>query len=350
MDKNGTVYETYTDASTYQVMFTYSTSQGTTGTWSTPVAINGAPAAVTVMPWIVAGDAGRVDVVFYGSPLSQPPTTNSGPWNAYMMQSLAASTGTPNWTQQVMTDRPNHVEPVCLSGLGCTTNTGPGGDRELGDFFRVALDPSGRAVVSFADGNNLLGQENGAGHQPTAAPSFADFVQQASGPSLYGSGDVPPIPVDTNTVTVPAHSNHIPFSSPTGQGPSDAALELLHSNTSVTTNVNITINVANLDPTVATTAPGLPTATYLTRWWFNGQIYYGAAEYNAGTRTWTYFSGQVEPVSDGAAIKYAYYPAITTPTGTVTPAPTAPSSSPSRRARWAIPRRVTRCTASPRMP
>ena len=320
VDKAGNVYETYVDASTYQVMFLRSLDGGKT--WSTPIVINGAPAATTVMPWIVAGDNGRVDVAYYGSPDSHAPTTNSGPWNTYLAQDLNAVAGTPkfsDWTQALMTDRPNHVDPICLSGLGCTTNTGPGGDRELGDFFKLTLDSTGRAVMSIADGNNKLGSLVANG--PLASPSFDDVIRQATGPSLYGTGSVPPIDVPTNSVSVPAsHTNHIPFASPAGPGPSNDALTLLSSaTTSDGTNVKVHMVVKNLDATAAVTPPALPTATYLTRWAFNGHIFYVAAE-DTGT-SWSYFSGEAAPVSDGLAIKYAYYPASNAATGTVAPGP-----------------------------
>ncbi|MHB8717718.1 MAG: hypothetical protein ACYDAC_02345 [Candidatus Dormibacteria bacterium] len=317
VDRAGNIYEAYVDSSTYQVMFTRSIDGG--ATWSKPIVVNGAPAAVTVMPWIVAGDPGRVDIVYYGSPATAAPTTNSGPWNVYLAQDLNAASATPSfadWTQAQVSDRPNHVEPVCLSGLGCTTNTGPGGDRELGDFFKVALDSSGRAVISFADGNNKVGAEVASGAQ--AAPSFTGVLRQATGPSLYASvGNVPAIALPTSTVSVPSsHTNHIPFASPAGPGPSDGALTLLSSTTSNDgTNLHIHLVVKNLDTTAAVTPPALATATYLTRWWYGGQIYDAAAELNGGQ--WRFFAGQAAPVTDGLAIKYAYYPSTTAITGTV---------------------------------
>ncbi len=315
VDRAGILYAAWTDASTYQLLVARSSDQGTT--WTTPVAVNGDPVATTVMPWIVAGDKGRVDLAFYGSPVKQSPTINYGPWDLYMLQDLNADKNLEKWTQTGATDRPNHVEPICLSGLGCTTNTGPGGDRELGDFFSVALDKDGRAVISFADGNNGLGKDVANG--PLAAPSFADNVVQAGGPSLYAAvGSVPPVPVPSDEVRVGPHSNPIPFAGPTAPGASDAALELRDSKVTYGTdgNLHVHLEVANLDPAAATNSPALPVATYLTRWWFGGQWYYAAAETNV-TGQWSYFSGHVAPVSDGLAIKYAYHPASTSEQGTV---------------------------------
>ncbi|GAC1333197.1 MAG: hypothetical protein NVSMB17_13310 [Candidatus Dormibacteria bacterium] len=321
VDRAGTVYEAWSDAATYQIMFSRSMDQGKT--WSKPVAINGAPAKVNVMPWIVAGDAGRVDVAFYGSEKPAAPTTNYGPWNLYLAQALNATDAIPQWKQAVMTDRPNHVDPICLSGLGCTTSRGPAGDRELGDFFKVQLDRTGRAVFSFADGNNLLGAEVANG--PLASPSFAHYVRQATGPSLYAAqGDVPPIPLPAKSVTVAPHDVHVPYDLPAVvgavQGPNNDALNLVGSRVNYDQgNLYVHMDVKNLDPVGAVTPPALPTATYLTHWWYKGQVYFAAAELNAGQ--WRYFSGQVAPVSDVLAIKYAYYPATNSDAGVVKTGP-----------------------------
>jgi hypothetical protein len=205
---------------------------------------------------------------------------------------------------------------VCLSGLGCTTNTGPGGDRNLGDFFKVTADKSGRALISFADGDNQLGAEVANG--PVAAPSFAHFVRQATGPSLYAAvGNVPAIPVPTNSVTVGTHIAPLPLSVPgTGAyGDDAAALNLTSAKTtilpdgSVTTTVKVKALGTALPP-----AGGAQIATYLTRWIYKDHVYFTAAEVDGVTNR--FFGGQAQPVSDGLAIKYANYPAGITIAGT----------------------------------
>ena len=316
VDHAGNLYEVYVDDQTFQVMYTHSADQG--ATWSPAVAINAFPARTAVMPWIVAGDAGRVDVVYYGSPTTDAPPSNFGPWNLYMMQSLNATSAHPMWSQQVATDRPNHLDPVCLSGLGCTTDTGTSGDRELGDFFKVTLDNDGRAVISFADGNNQLGAEDVRGTVP--APSFAHFVRQSSGPSLNASvGTVPKIDVPTNSVSVAPYDDPVPASGPAGAGASNDALELLKSSVDFpdATHMHIHLVVRNLDATTATTTTAGPIATYLTRWWYGGNVYAAGAEVNPAGQ-WSYFAGQPVPLDDGLAIKYAYYPATSSETGSVT--------------------------------
>ncbi|HEU5034199.1 MAG TPA: hypothetical protein VFT62_05490 [Mycobacteriales bacterium] len=326
VDRAGTVYMAWTDVTNYRVYLAHSvgtklTSQRcsakvTTNCWTKPVVVNGAPVQTTVMPWVVAGDKGRIDVVFYGTANPKAPTLNYGPWYPYMAQSLDATKAKPTFSQARMTDHPNHIDPVCLSGLGCTVDTGPGGDRELGDFFRVAIDGHGRALVSYADGDNQLGQEVANG--PLAAPSFADFVRQSTGPSLYKKvGNLPAVAKPKQCVTVGPHHNPVPFVvTGTGtQGQDVPALQLRGSCLQRLSNGDLraTLTVADLDPTAATSAPALPTATYLVRWIYKHKVYFAAAESDAGQ--WRYFSGQAAPVSDGLAIKYAYYPASGTATG-----------------------------------
>ena len=314
VDRAGTIYLAWSDATTYQINLVSSKDQG--ATWTSPVLINAAPAATAVMPWIVAGDAGRIDVGFYGSPDRNAPTFNYGPWNVYLVQSLDADQTAPHFAQQVMTDRPNHITPICLSGLGCTTDTGPAGDRNLGDFFGVALDSAGRAVISFADGDNQLGKN--AGQPESAPPAFAHLVRQASGPSLFTSvGTVPPLAVPTSTVAAGTSAATLPAAGagavPT-PGKGSGALTLTRSSTVYGDDghLHVTLSVKDL---AATSPTALPVATYLTRFVYADQVWAVGAERVAGQ--WRYFAGQGSPVSDGLAIKYAYYPATTAVTGSV---------------------------------
>ena len=314
VDRAGRIYEAWVDNTTAQVQFASSPDQGKT--WSGVQTVNAAPAATTVMPWIVAGDSGRVDVVFLGTQNSAPPTTNYGPWYGYLAQTLDGDSASPHFTQVRFSDRPTHIDPVCLSGLGCTTNTGPGGDRNLGDFFKITADKSGRALISFADGDNQLGTEVANG--PVAAPSFAHFVRQASGPSLYAAvGNVPAIPVPTNSVTVGTHTAPIPLSVPgTGAyGDDAAALNLTSAKTTILADgsVKTTVKVKALG-TALPPAGGAQIATYLTRWIYKDHVYFTAAEIDGVTNR--FFGGQARPVSDALAIKYANYPAGNTIAGT----------------------------------
>jgi hypothetical protein len=177
VDRGGNVYVVWTqasgdttDASTLGgETDTYLAVSRTGGsTWSKPVLV--APKGdSTVMPWIVAGDPGRIDVTFYRSNTSLNPNAdfvdsngvecssgsagcnaNASIWDTYLAQSLDALGGSPRFALTRVTDHPNHIGQICTSGLNCTT----GGNRNLLDFFSVDVDHEGAAAVIFADDNN----------------------------------------------------------------------------------------------------------------------------------------------------------------------------------------------------
>ena len=315
VDRAGNLFFAWVDNKTLQLRFASSTDQGKT--WTAPRNITSPNFKTAAMPWLVAGDNGRVDLVFYASRVAGDPNNNFGPWDGWMLQNLDATNPASTWSETKFTDRPMHLDPICLHGTTCYTIPGTGGDRELGDFFKVTLDRDGRALIGFDDGNNQLGSET-PGLSPFPAPSFATFVRQASGASLYNSvGNVPEVPRPTNSVTRGGHHNPVPFTSPTGPGADNPALKLLGSAVTYTpTGIRVTLRASNFDPAVATAPPALPVATYLTKWWYKGALYYAAGEYSAA-KGWTFFSGQAAPVLTSNNVGYAFYPASGPATGTV---------------------------------
>ena len=316
VDSAGTVYEAWVDGTTFQINFAASKDGGKT--WNAVQVINAAPAATTIMPWIVAGSAGRVAVGFYGSPSTMNPTTNYGPWNGYVAESTDADSATPTFTQDQFTDRPNHIDPICLSGLGCTTDTSAAGDRELGDFFKVAIAPDGRLLFSIADGDDQLGTTvTGTG----PAPSFAHVVRQTSGPSLYASiGTVAPQAVPTNTVTVAPHAVAVPPQmAVTGAAGADVPALSLTSDSltyGADNKLHGTIQVKSLDLTAATSTPADPFTDYWLRWIYKDKVYWAGVEVDA-TGGVTYVGGQPDALNDGLSRKYADYPSTVTPVGTM---------------------------------
>jgi hypothetical protein len=221
MDQHGELYTAYTvanDPNPWRVWFAHSTGSGSVPagsdcsvpvqgtTWSTPVALTGPPSSAdsvaatpipgqsyAVMPWLTAGSNtngsnGRIDLVYYGTSQAVPfnPDSQAATWYMHMAQSLD---GGSTWTDEPATETPMHVKSICFSGIGCTAQTPPGGDRNLLDFFQVKLDSSGRAVIIYTDDNNT------AACASTCSPGIGliSSVQQATGPSLFGPGAVPPL-------------------------------------------------------------------------------------------------------------------------------------------------------------
>ena len=154
VDKGGTVYVAYSD--NRGIFFQYSTNHGQT--FSAPVQVSqGTDTAV--MPWLAAGDAGKVDLVYYqatgysGNPETAPSTV---PWKVVMAQSLAAATSAPGFSYTTVNPVVHHGG-VCEGGALCT------GNRDLYDDFGIEASPTtGLASIIYSDDQ----YQNDANHQP----------------------------------------------------------------------------------------------------------------------------------------------------------------------------------------
>ena len=183
--------------------YSYSTDQG--HTWSAPITIDtsGSPDAVlhnNVFAWINAGDDGRVNIVWYGTPavanegsmfdfvgcgrnvLNPPPGGKNingpdavdGLWSVWMAQSTNAHAATPTFTAPVRASS-HHVHRggvQTLIGGQCGWAS-----RALGDYLQLRTGPKGEAHISYADSNNIDGGL--AGH--------AMYVHQNAGTGLFAA-------------------------------------------------------------------------------------------------------------------------------------------------------------------
>jgi hypothetical protein len=148
-------------------MYAYSTDHG--ATWSAPIQINSGP-KTTTFPWIVAGDAGKIDVVYYGTDATGPsPETvpTNAQWKVYMAQSLNATSATPTFTEDVASPV-IHQSFICTSGTGCASGT-----RDLLDYFQIDVDQDCNANIAYTD--NFV---HGTDH------TYVAFVQQNAGPTI----------------------------------------------------------------------------------------------------------------------------------------------------------------------
>jgi hypothetical protein len=135
---NGNLYAVWSDA--HHVFFSQSTDQAVT--WSPAVTVNTSPAVTAIFPW-VAAYGGTVDVVYYGTTASSKDSATAV-WNVYLAQTL---NGGASFTQNLVSNSPNHVGVICTSGTACAPGT-----RNLLDLFEVAVDPqTGLASVIYTD-------------------------------------------------------------------------------------------------------------------------------------------------------------------------------------------------------
>src|SRR3989454_3717128 len=66
-------------------------------------------------------------------------------WNVYVLETVNGHAATPTFTQFTASDHVIHRGTISTGGLGGSP------DRNLADFFQLALDPQHRANVAFAD-------------------------------------------------------------------------------------------------------------------------------------------------------------------------------------------------------
>lgn len=135
---NGNLYAVWSDA--HHVFFSQSLDQGST--WSQAVTVNASPAVTAIFPW-VAAYGGTVDVVYYGTTASSKDDATAV-WNVYLAETLNGGT---SFSQNLVSNTPNHVGVICTSGTACAPGT-----RNLLDLFEVAINPqTGLASVIYTD-------------------------------------------------------------------------------------------------------------------------------------------------------------------------------------------------------
>jgi hypothetical protein len=154
VDKAGVVYVAYSD--NHGIFYQYSTTHGQT--FSAPVQVSqGTDTAV--MPWLAAGDAGKIDLVYYqatGYSGNPEVASISVPWKVVMAQSLTAASSRPGFSYQTVNPVVHHGG-VCEGGALCT------GNRDLYDDFGVEASPTtGLASIIYSDDQ----YQNDANHQP----------------------------------------------------------------------------------------------------------------------------------------------------------------------------------------
>ena len=184
IDSGGNLYAVWTEGGSYNVYYAFSLrgAQGAGDTWSAKRLVNRLPVNSTVMPWIEAGDPGKIAVAFYGSTADGDIQSPSFPgfWDLYVATSfnaLAANPADVHFAQTKATTHPVHYGDICTGGLGCTLS---GLDRTLLDFFQLRTDVNGGMHIVFANSNKVPGAASGR-------ITIDEYVKQIAGPGLIGT-------------------------------------------------------------------------------------------------------------------------------------------------------------------
>lgn len=311
-----------------------SSSRNNGKTWTKPVVASGSLPTAS-MPTIVAGDAGRISVVYYGTPKKGDPNDNAGPWYVYMSQSLNALSAKPTFTVSNVSGHTNHINPICTKGTICAADPQRRDDRNLIDFLYAAIGPRGETMVTWADTANQLGSN------PPKGPAFTMFGKQIAGPSLYARPGLVDTP-RTGLLEYSRRANQIgrviprnwradardarfPRHAPGGPGPENPSMDITSAYLEPGA-AGMMRGVINLHDTFNVIVPS-PYANnlYMLWWWAENKIQYAAAEVGpAGAGV----SGSEDPISDcyagepgysnPASFRWATYAATSVPPPSVT--------------------------------
>jgi len=323
IDRAGTVYTAWSDSPSAganaanrpanHIFMSHSTTTTPGDSWTTPVQVDQGTSHSNMFPWLVAGAAGQLDVVWYSAQLNgtngaacpagvaatEPADDASGVnnnchdvWTTQFAQSANANTASPAFTQSQATDV-MHRGSLCDQGLNCSLF---GGDRTVLDYFQVDLDPAGAANIAYA---------SDAGNPGTAT---INYTRQCTGLSATSGGTVsyscaspiappPPPPADScsgqNVVTDPSGDATNPLGLPGGTDQVDITNASFSSDPAHTV-LTTTMTIANLSQTpIAGTAD-----TYYYVAWTNpsnGQTYATEAAQPDPSGRFTYFYGPFDP-------------------------------------------------------
>jgi hypothetical protein len=191
VDRAGNVYSFFND--NHNLFFMFSTDHGQT--WhgkadGTPIQVNAPPSNTAIFPWSAAGDAGKVDVVWYGTSVYQPGGTEGYPypttqWFVYFGQNLHATTIGSAFSQ-VQASPVVHLGGVCQGGVGCIGNQSS--NRDLYDDFGVAVRPTtGLASIIYSDDQSDQ-YKNGCTPNNTGTCDHTSIATQRTGTPITGGG------------------------------------------------------------------------------------------------------------------------------------------------------------------
>ncbi|MBT8132563.1 MAG: thrombospondin type 3 repeat-containing protein, partial [Gammaproteobacteria bacterium] len=323
IDTAGNLYAVYSQGAN-QIFMATSTDRG--DTWSAPKEI-GNTFGTNIMPWIIAGDPGRVAIVWYNSNLDGNPNVPSSVWNIYMAQTLNALDAEPTITYHKANHTVIHYAQICLNGLGCNLSV-PMGDRGFLEFPSVTMDENGAAAIVYNDNTN----------QPHHV--YVMVAKQLDGPSLLASvGDLSNANVvDPGSVTLdtPADATEVTTSELDADGThtlpalnfdrDEAADALFPDHGPVIganipaldlscvsieadgTDVTVTMELDDLSLAALAAAPALSGGDgvlYVTQWDYKDDVYWLAAEVRAGVAV--YHTGGLAVVTSGTSTKYMTY-------------------------------------------
>ncbi len=169
-DSANNLYIVFSDGS-----YSYYTSSTDGGaTWRLPTIVDsGFGLKSTVEPWVVAGDAGKINVFFYGT-TDRNFMDSAANWYVYMSQSQNALAKVPIFSIAPATPYVIHTGAICNLGSGC-----PSGTRTMLEYFFPDTYLDGNAEAVYPDSIHV--------QDTTAANTTVWFIKQTGGDKIAGN-------------------------------------------------------------------------------------------------------------------------------------------------------------------
>jgi hypothetical protein len=299
-------------------------------TWSAPITVSPAGLGNNVMPWVAAGDPGRIDVAWYGAPQASfqgvygPDTLGNGTWNVYMAQSLNALAANRTFTVTKVSDHQAKFGNISTQGLGGSP------DRSLGDFMQVQVGKQGQAVISYVDDTSADRNPDfcmGCGQTPAEAAGPVMISTQNGGPSLFVRSTLTPTKNPVGSVADPAGDAFLPAAGV--EVPAPPALDVRGASVTKVDATHVKVTLTTGDPNLTNdlaVPPGLggPVGEWIVRWAAptyhggpgDGNIFYVGMESASGGAP-AFFTGTTGAIAT-THVKYFTYPKATTISGRIT--------------------------------
>jgi hypothetical protein len=301
LDRKGNIYATWIENNVTMLSVSKATAgdnKTKPGTdWTEPVEVSASPVRISIFSDGVAGDPGRIAILYYGTTASAKTPDDvkpgQGGWYPYVAVSTNALDAHPTFHQTRIAHRINQDDNICTAGTACAAT---GGNRNLLDYFDLSLDKQGHLGFVWTDTNNATKM------------GFIKVARQASGPSLYaGQPDARQVARGNGYPDAAGDAKYPIYGAKINTAKNQPTLDLRGTTVRLkdakTLEVSMSLTSSSgLDKGVPGGGQSLDGATpiqqakYVTRWDYLGHSYYAGANVAAGTSgdaAPTYYAGEV---------------------------------------------------------